>query len=102
MAKKKFKVFIDHPCIMHIYMQDHLECLDLIPELVKNNDGSRFVKTDRKDFGHICYQVLNAVSRSGKFRVLNEHLFFEIYDAIHHDDELTAKLIKVRFGVSNV
>jgi hypothetical protein len=92
MGKKKFKVFNDHPCIMHIEAQDHLDCLYSIPELVKNNDGSLSVKTPWQDFERVCYEVINAVHKSGKFRAIDYNWFYEIHDAIHHDDRLIAKL----------
>ena len=92
MGKKKFKVFNDHPCIMHIEDQDHFDCLDSIPELVKNNDGSLSVKTPWQDFERVCYEVINAVHKSGKFRAIDYNWFYEIHDAIHHDDRLIAKL----------
>jgi len=97
MAKKKFRYYIDHPCILHVYKQDGTECLDKIKWL-KKIDGEYFYGGGYRysdTFTDKVLEVFNAINQSGKFR--KDHsgeLEYEIYDAIHHDDELVSILKK--------
>lgn len=103
MSKKMLRLFLDHPCILHIPMQENIEEFIGLPYLEKDKSGGLYFTLgasykNTTAFNECAFSVLNKAISCNKFRnTIHDRfgdtielgdLVYDIYDAINHDNSI--------------